>query len=84
VWVLIHVDMGLTKCTLPETVLIQIVDLFFHVFCMYSEFLSTDFIYSWVPGDQGGSFFSDKDFFLEVIYVQIGVLQFVARVQFYA
>ncbi len=34
--------------------IIQIVYLFFHVFCKYSVLLITDFTYSRVPGDQGG------------------------------
>jgi hypothetical protein len=45
--------------------------LFFHVFWVYSVLLSTDFMYSRIPVGQGRP------------YVQIGVLQFVLRVQFY-
>ncbi len=34
-------------------------------------------------GIKGDRFFSDLGFFLALVYVQIGVLQFVAPVQFY-
>ena len=47
--------------------------------------LSTDFTYTRVPGEKGGPiFFSLKIFFQRSFQVQIGVLQFVSRVQFYA
>jgi hypothetical protein len=53
-----------TLCTLPETELIQIVYLFFHVFCDSLVLLSTDLTYSRIPGDQGGPiFFRLKDIF---------------------
>ncbi len=35
-------------------------------------------------GIKGGQFFSEKVFFQRSFYVQIGVLQFESRVQFYA
>ncbi len=47
--------------------------------------LSTDSMYSHVPGDKGGSiFFRLRIFFWRSFYVQIDVLHFVSRVQFYA
>jgi hypothetical protein len=51
---------------------------------MDSILLSTDFTYSCVPGDQGGPIFLDLIFFWQSFYVQIGVLQFVSHVRFYA
>ncbi len=46
--------------------------------------LSTDSTCSRVPGDKGGlNFFRFKIFFA-LIYIQIGVLQFVSPVRFYA
>jgi hypothetical protein len=74
----------LTRRTLPGIVLYKLYTYFFHVFCMYSIHLSTDIIYSCIPGGQGGPFFFRHDFFWRLFYVQIGVLQFVSRVQFYA
>jgi hypothetical protein len=50
---------------------------------LFFSLLSTDSMYSRIPGDQGGPFFSDKDFLWRSLYVQIGVLQFVLPVQFY-
>jgi hypothetical protein len=50
---------------------------------MNSVLLMTDSTYSHVPGNQGGPFFSDFRIFWQLFYVQIGVLQFVAPVQFY-
>jgi hypothetical protein len=47
--------------------MIQIVYLFFHVFCMYSVLLRTDFTYSCVPGDQGGPFFFRQEIVLAVV-----------------
>jgi hypothetical protein len=35
-------------------------------------------------GIKGDQFFSDLTIFLALVYVQIGVLQFVSRVQYYA
>ncbi len=59
---------GSNICTLPGTILIQILYLFFHVFCVYSILLSTDFKYSHVPGDPGGPiFFRRKKLFLAVV-----------------
>jgi hypothetical protein len=47
--------------------------------------LSTDSMYSRIPGGKGGSIFLRlKIFFWRLFYVQIGVLQFVSRVQLYA
>ncbi len=47
--------------------------------------LSTDSMYSCVPGDQGGLIvFGLQDFFRRSFYIQIGILQFVLRVRFYA
>jgi hypothetical protein len=47
--------------------------------------LITDSRYSHVPGDKGGPFFFRlQNFFRCSFYVQIGVLHFVSRVQFYA
>jgi hypothetical protein len=47
--------------------------------------LSADSAYSNVPGDKGGPiFYRRRIFFRCTFYVQIGVLQFVLRVQFYA
>ncbi len=45
--------------------------------------LSTNSTYSRVSGDKGGQIFTDI-FFLRSFYVQIGVVQFVSHVQFYA
>ncbi len=46
---------------------------------------STDSTYSCVPGDKGGQFFfRRKNFFWHSFYIQIGVLQIVLRVRFYA
>ncbi len=50
---------------------------------MYSVLFSTDFTYSCVPGDQGDLFFFIQEIFLDVVYVQIGVLQIVSCVQIY-
>jgi hypothetical protein len=47
----VRVLLGVAICILTETVFIQIVNLFFHVFCMYSVLLSTDLRYSHVPED---------------------------------
>jgi hypothetical protein len=58
--------------------IIQIEYNFFHVFRMKTGFLSTDSTYSRIPGDHGGSFFFRlKEFFLALVFVQIGLLQFV-------
>jgi hypothetical protein len=47
--------------------------------------LSADSTYSCVPGDKGGLIsFRLKNFFRCSFYVQIDVLQFVLRVNFYA
>ncbi len=46
--------------------------------------LSTDSTYSHVPGDKGGPIFYSQEFVWRLFYAQIGVLQFVLRVQFYA
>jgi hypothetical protein len=47
--------------------------------------LSTDSMYSRIPEDKGGPFFYRlKNIFWRSFYVQIGVLQFVSHVQFYA
>ncbi len=64
----------LTICTLPETVLMQIV-YFFHVFCRSLVLILP---VPRVPGVQRGSiFFRLKEFFWWSFYVQIGLLQFV-------
>jgi hypothetical protein len=69
---------GSTIRTLSETVLIQIVYLFFHVLCMSLVHVSTDLTYSRVPQDQGGAIFLRlMDFFRWSFYVQIGIIQFV-------
>jgi hypothetical protein len=55
---------GLTKRILPGIILYKLYTYFFRVFRMYSVLLSTDFMYSRIPGDQGGPiFFRLKDFF---------------------
>jgi hypothetical protein len=51
----------------------------------YFFLLSTDSTYSRVPGDKGGpTSYRLRIFFWHSFYVQIGVLQFVSRVQFHA
>ncbi len=56
-----------TMCTSPETILIQI-EYFFHVFHVSLILLSTDLMYSRVPGDQEGPlFFRLKKIFLVVV-----------------
>jgi hypothetical protein len=58
---------GSTKCTLPGIISYKLYTYFFHVFCMYSVLLSTDFTYSRIPGDQAEPIFFRQDFFLAVI-----------------
>ncbi len=71
----------LTICTSPETILIQI-KYFFHVFHVSLILLSTDLMYSCVPGDQEGPLFSDlRKSFWWWFYVQVGILQFVSWIQ---
>jgi hypothetical protein len=52
------------------------------VFRVYSVLLSTDFMYSRIPGDQGGpTFFRLQIFFWRLFYIQNGILQFVSWIQ---
>ncbi len=69
---------GLTKRTLFGIVLFKLDTIFSHVFSMKTGFLSTDYKYSRVPGDQEGLiFFRLQDIFSALAFVQIGLLQFV-------
>ncbi len=48
------------------------------MFCVLTGLLYTDSTHSYIPGDQGGTnFFTLKDFFLALVFVQIELLQFV-------
>ncbi len=71
-------ELGSTKRTLCGIVLFNLDMIFFHVFCMLTGLLCTDSTYSHVPGDKGDQlFFSLKDVFLALVFVQIELLQFV-------
>ncbi len=47
-------EQGVTICTSPETITIQIVYIFFHLFCVSLVPHSTDLMHSHIPGDQEG------------------------------
>ena len=80
-----YIDKGLTKPKLCGIVLFKLDTIFFHVFCVLTGLLYTDSTHSYIPGDQGGSIlFQTNGFFLALIFVQIGLLQFVVYCSIFA
>jgi hypothetical protein len=82
---IIHIEYSFYSCFCMSLVLILCV---FHVRRVYRGLISFSLVLILhIPtylGIKGAHFFYREDFFWRLFYVQIGVLQFVSRVQFYA
>ncbi len=74
----LQILMGSTICTLPETILIQIV-YFFHVFCVSLVLILLD---PHVSGVQGGAIFSDLVFFFLLTVLYTNMYTTISRILF--